>query len=72
MANKGEKGYSKGYSKIYYALAQSLATTVFTIYKGIVYIYILLLVLAIRMASYALHNRYNRTAMHSTLYTGLQ
>ena len=72
MANKGEKGYSTGYSKIYYALAQSLATTVFTIYKGIVYIYILLLVLAIRMASYALHNRYNRTAMHSTLYTGLQ
>ena len=72
MANKGEKGYSKGYSKIYYALAQSLATTVFTIYKGIVYIYILLLVLAIRMASYALHNRYNRTAIHSTLYTGLQ
>jgi hypothetical protein len=72
MANKGEKGYSKGYSKIYYALAQSLATTVFTIYKGIVYIYILLLVLAIRIASYALHNRYNRTAMHSTLYTGLQ
>jgi virulence-associated protein VapD len=72
MANKGEKGYSKGYSKIYYALAQSLATTGFTIYKGIVYIYILLLVLAIRMASYALHNRYNRTAMHSTLYTGLQ
>ena len=72
MANKGEKGYSTGYSKIYYALSQSLATTVFTIYKGIVYIYILLLVLAIRMASYALHNRYNRTAMHSTLYTGLQ
>ncbi len=72
MANKGEKGYSKGYSKIYYALPQSLATTVFTIYKGIVYIYILLLVLAIRMASYALHNRYNRTAIHSTLYTGLQ
>ena len=72
MANKGEKGYSKGYSKIYYALAQSLATTVFTIYKGIVYINILLLVLAIRMASYALHNRYNRTAIHSTHYTGLQ
>jgi len=72
MANKGEKGYSKGYSKIYYALPQSLATTGFTIYKGIVYIYILLLVLAIRMASYALQNRYNRTAIHSTLYTGLQ
>ena len=42
MTNKGEKGYSKGYSKIYYALAQSLATTVFTIYKGIVYIYIII------------------------------
>jgi len=42
MANKGEKGYSKGYSKIYYALAQSLATTGFTIYKGIVYIYIII------------------------------
>ncbi len=42
MTNKGEKGYSKGYSKIYYALSQSLATTVFTIYKGIVYIYIII------------------------------
>ena len=72
MANKGKKGYSKGYSKISCTLPQSLATTGFILYKGIVYIYILLLILAIRMASYALHNRYNRTAMHSTLCTGLQ
>ena len=72
MANKGEKGYSKGYSKNSCTLSQSLATTGFILYKGIVYIYILLLILAIRMASYALHNRYNRIAMHSTLYTGLQ
>ena len=72
MANKGDKGYSKGYSKNSYTLPPSLATTGFILYKGIVYIYILLLILAIRMASYALHNRYNRIAMHSTLYTGLQ
>ena len=72
MANKGEKGYSKGYSKNSCTLSQSLATPGFLLSKGIVYIYILLLILAIRMASYALHNRYNRIAMHSTLYTGLQ
>ena len=42
MANKDKKGYSKGYSKNSCTLPQSLATTGFILYKGIVYIYIII------------------------------
>ena len=68
MRLKTEKGYSKGYSLDSSTLSQCLATTVFTIYKGIVYIYILIK-LHIRLYSYTVDNIYNRGAMHSTLYT---
>jgi len=68
MRLKDKKGYSKGYSWGSSTLSQSLATAVFTIYKGIVYIYILIK-LHIRLYSYTVDNIYNRGAMHSTLYT---
>mgnify|MGYP003134404876 FL=1 len=68
MRFQGGKGYSTGYSKSSCTLSQSLAMTVFPIYKGIVYIYTIIR-LSIRIHSYALHNIYNRSAIHSTLYT---
>ena len=68
MSFGGEKGYSKGYSKNSCTLLQSLVNTGFILYKCIVYIYTIYC-LHIRLHSYAVDNIYNRSAIHSTLYT---
>jgi len=69
MTNKALKGYSTGYSKKSCTLAESLTNTGLILYKGIVYYIYIYYLTSVRLHSYGLHNRYNRSAMHSTLCT---